>query len=277
MCMGSGCTEGRACARVCRCCSTGLACRRFTRSLEGIRDNFVSVYLSYYFCHPKTLYRVIGVPSSTAYMLTYDHLLNNTFPSIFPASIVPMVSGISARTMVSTIASPLELIRTNLQSTPLSPETPHTLRSVLTSLRECVRTQGVTSLWRGVGPTLWRDVPFSGFYWASYETLKQFFARNGQEGAWIAFLSGATSGTAAALMTSPLDVVKTRRQALVFASPETRGLSSFAFLARIARTEGVGALFAGVTPRMVKIAPACGIMIASFEGVGKLLGKPKMA
>ena len=36
-------------------------------------------------------------------------------------------------------------------------------------------------------------------------------------------------------------------------------------LARIARAEGAPALFAGVLPRLAKVAPSCAIMIASYE------------
>ncbi|KAF5374896.1 hypothetical protein D9758_000221 [Tetrapyrgos nigripes] len=217
---------------------------------------------------------VIGVPSSTSYMLTYDHLLNVVFPPLLPASIVPLASGMVARTTISTIASPLELIRTNLQSTPPSADKPHTLRSILSSIRVLVREQGTRVLWRGLGPTLWRDVPFSGIYWAGYETCKQAFARQGHAGAWVAFISGALSGTTAALITSPTDVIKTRRQALIMSSSSTTAVTStFPLLKQIVRSEGVSALFAGLTPRIAKIAPACGIMIACFEGVGRLLSE----
>lgn len=206
-------------------------------------------------------------------MVTYDHLLKVVFPSMLPMHLVPMTAGIAARTTISTIATPLELIRTNLQSTPLSADKPHTLRSVIASIRMSVAENGPRVLWRGLGPTLARDVPFSGFYWASYEALKQRFARHGHEGAYAAFLSGSISGTGAAILTSPTDVLKTRRQALVMASAETQAMSSFGLLTRIIQTEGVSALFAGSTPRIAKIAPACGIMIASFEvGSGSLLG-----
>ncbi|KAF9015190.1 mitochondrial carrier domain-containing protein [Cyathus striatus] len=213
---------------------------------------------------------VIGVPSSTAYILTYDHLLNNVLPSIMPSqNLVPLTAGVLARTAISTATSPLELIRTNLQSTPPSADNPHTLRSVLTSIRSLVREHGLRSLWRGVGPTLWRDVPFSGFYWASYETWKGAFAKRGKEGAWVAFISGAISGTSAALITSPFDVVKTRRQALIMSGSNENISRIFPLLLRIARTEGLSTLYTGLTPRIVKIAPACGIMIACFEGIGK--------
>lgn len=199
-------------------------------------------------------------------MITYDYLLNVALPPLIPSPfLVPLTAGIVARTTITSIASPLELIRTNLQSTPLSPNKPNTLSSVLTSVRALVRDNGARSLWRGLGPTLWRDVPFSGIYWASYESCKQLFARKGYSGTWVAFISGAFSGTASALLTSPFDVLKTRRQALLMSPSYTRTTSTASLLLRISRTEGLSALFTGILPRIAKIAPACGIMIACFE------------
>ncbi|KAF8912721.1 mitochondrial carrier domain-containing protein [Gymnopilus junonius] len=217
---------------------------------------------------------VIGVPSSSAYILTYDHLVHVVLPPFIPsAAAAPLFAGVIARSAITTIASPLELLRTNLQSTPPSPNNPHTLRSVLGSFRTLVKQNGFTSLWRGLGPTLLRDVPFSGFYWASYETWKSKFAARGLEGTWVAFISGAVSGTSAALLTSPFDVVKTRRQALIMSSINHNVSRSLPLLMQIVRTEGASALFAGITPRIAKIAPACGIMISCFEGIGKFLTK----
>jgi len=217
---------------------------------------------------------VIGAPSSTAYMLIYDYLLRQVFPTVIPyPSIVPMVAGISARSFVSTVVSPLELIRTNLQSTPRLPDTPHTLRSVLDSLKGLVRANGIQHLWRGLGPTLWRDVPFSGVYWASYEGMKRRLEQRGRSGPSLAFFCGAMNGTAAALLTSPFDVLKTRRQALVMSTTPGQPARVLGLLQQIVRTEGVSTLFAGLGPRIAKIAPACGIMIACYEGIGHTLTK----
>ena len=199
-------------------------------------------------------------------MLTYDQLNNKIMPHILPSpEITPLVAGITARTFASSLASPLELLRTNLQSTPADPLKPHTFSSTLRDTRLLVETDGVKALYRGLGPTLWRDVPFSGIYWVGYEAWKKFFCRTTDLPVpVIAFASGAISGMTSALLTHPFDVTKTRRQALLL-SQEGTPISTFPFIKALIRTEGVAALFAGLTPRLVKIAPACGMMIASYE------------
>ena len=59
------------------------------------------------------------------------------------------------------------------------------------------------------------------------------------------------------MLTNPFDVIKTRRQASVSASRT----GTFTLLARIAEQEGLQGLTRGLTPRLAKVAPACGIMI----------------
>ncbi|QRV75913.1 mitochondrial carrier protein [Ceratobasidium sp. AG-Ba] len=218
----------------------------------------------------------IAVPASTAYMLTYDHL-NHSLPVLDSAPLVtPLAAGIASRSIVASLFSPLELVRTRIQSTPIEPGTPHTMRSVLLGIRSMVVTDGARSLWRGLGPTLWRDVPFSGIYWAGYESGKRTLKRLGHTGVDAAFVSGAGSGMIAALITMPFDTLKTRRQAALVSSSEraineTLSLRLVPLIRHIVQTEGPRALFAGLTPRVAKIAPACGIMIACYEGVGKFL------
>ncbi|KAI0030660.1 mitochondrial carrier [Vararia minispora EC-137] len=217
---------------------------------------------------------VIGVPSATAYMLTYDYLLREGLPQFLPSpTYTPMLSGILARSVISSVMSPLELVRTNLQSTPISANTPHTLRSVLASIRGTVGAHGPSYLWRGLGPTLLRDVPFSGIYWAGYEYLKHRFEERGQRGVGVAFVSGALSGMLAATLTAPVDVIKTRRQAFVMSHPGLPPKQSLEIVRDIVAQEGRSALFAGLAPRFAKIAPACGIMIACFEGIGRSLAR----
>ncbi|GAA5999181.1 hypothetical protein JCM5350_006383, partial [Sporobolomyces pararoseus] len=66
----------------------------------------------------------------------------------------------------------------------------------------------------------------------------------------------------AATLTNPFDVVKTRRQAVTSSSDKTRTL---AILADIFKKEGWNGMTKGLTPRLAKVAPACGIVVGVFE------------
>lgn len=75
----------------------------------------------------------------------------------------------------------------------------------------------------------------------------------------------------AAIITNPFDVVKTRRQALLSSSsPSSPVLTkTFAILSDIAKKEGWPGLMRGLTPRLAKVGPACGIMIGCYEALSK--------
>ncbi|GAA5895355.1 hypothetical protein JCM5296_002385 [Sporobolomyces johnsonii] len=200
-------------------------------------------------------------------------------------TVVPLFAGALSRTVVAALLSPAELLRTQLQAQTSSSRT---------SLLSLVKTLRWTTAWKGLPPTLWRDVPFSGVYWAGYEGIKRALTGKGlgegtgtlgtaggpdRDDKWkefgVAFVSGAGSGMIAATLTNPFDVVKTRRQALTAAAHSPSSPSSspktFAILADIARKEGWRGLTQGLTPRLAKVGPACGLMISVYEVVPSLL------
>lgn len=130
-------------------------------------------------------------------------------------ALVPLVAGSLSRTVVAALLSPVELLRTQLQA-----QHSHSR----TSLVALVRTLRWSTAWKGLPPTLWRDVPFSGIYWAGYEGIKRALTggkglgegtgtlRGGssvEDAKWtkgkefgIAFVSGAGSGMASFLSLS---------------------------------------------------------------------------
>ena len=72
------------------------------------------------------------------------------------------------------------------------------------TVRAAIKTEGIFSLWRGLGATLMRDVPFSAIYWTGYEALKRryqaqhagsFGAADVAVPAEVAFAAGATAGS----------------------------------------------------------------------------------
>ena len=154
-----------------------------------------------------------------------------------------------------------------------------------------VSVWNVLHLWRGLGPTLWRDVPFSAFYWVGLErardsVLEMLVQRRSAQAlaegrtpdllpskqmVWLAaFLGGAASGAVASTLTHPFDVVKTRRQISLYKLPGStfngdQSEGTLRTLASIARSEGVRSLWIGWAPRVTKIMPSCAIMISTYE------------
>ncbi|RPB08657.1 mitochondrial carrier [Morchella conica CCBAS932] len=221
----------------------------------------------------------MAIPANVIYFTGYDSL-RDTLSPLGPTA-APLIAGSAARTIAATVISPVELFRTRLQAAGAD----HTFSSTLAGVRSMVAAEGVASLWRGLGLTLWRDVPFSGVYWFGYEMVKARLRREREqnwhmgaaplqtlpsdihaESTFVdAFVAGAASGAVAALLTTPFDVGKTRRQV---AMQVGGGGSMPRLLWGIWRMEGVAGLMRGCVPRMLKVAPACAIMISSYE-VGK--------
>lgn len=86
-------------------------------------------------------------------------------------------------------------------------------------------------------------------------------------------VAGSTAGAVAAAATTPLDVVKTRAQLHPGSgAPAESAAGIVASLKQIASSGGVRALFTGVVPRAVRAAPACAIVVASYEAIKTLYG-----
>ncbi|KAI8834174.1 mitochondrial carrier domain-containing protein [Chytriomyces cf. hyalinus JEL632] len=213
---------------------------------------------------------IMQAPSTIIYYLGYEEIRNALYPRLPNNSsefYAPLIAGSIARAITTCTISPLELIRTRMQS---GTGTQTTLTGVVGQLRGMVRANGVASLWRGLGPTLWRDVPFSGIYWLVYETIKKRLSHSnrfnfGDFG--NAFVAGASAGTVAAVITTPFDVSKTLQQVVHHNEPGCKAdkLSMVKVMQSVIREDGIKGLFVGLSPRIAKIAPACAIMISSYE------------
>ncbi|KAJ3043072.1 hypothetical protein HDV00_005980, partial [Rhizophlyctis rosea] len=190
----------------------------------------------------------MSLPSTVIYYTGYERL-RDVFAEQFRIyegqHYAPLVAGMVARTIAATVISPMELVRTRLQA--VGGVVDKGLRGVMRGVAEMTRTAGMSSLWRGVGSTLWRDVPFSGIYWAGYEDLKKRLDVEWTDGTamtefYKAFIAGASSGTIAAIATMPFDVAKTVQQVDVGQSAEARP-PMVAVMRRVVRQEGWRGLF----------------------------------
>ncbi|KCV68557.1 hypothetical protein H696_04849 [Fonticula alba] len=260
---------------------------------------------------------IMAIPANVVYFAGYEALreqlqqgIRLSFPSHFsPAggspisggavaglyTMAPFLAGSFARIIAATSIAPLDLVKTRLQHTPHA-----TLRGTLQSTAASWRAAGGgltgarRTFWAGLGPTLARDVPFSGIYWVGYETLRPVLVdhllsirRPGTDPLvgplsdnsvilLSAFGAGFASGATAALLTTPFDVLKTRMQVAGGSPAAGSGAAgasrpgALALARSIVATEGPAALAAGSLPRVLRTAPACAIMIAAYEA-GKRL------
>ena len=151
-----------------------------------------------------------------------------------------------------------------------------TSASALSVLRDTVRLEGVTTLFRGYALTLGVFGPYSAIYFAIYEQAKALCAHiNKQPVAQLPsyqiLLAAAASAAVASAATSPLDVVKTRLQT----SARSRFRSGVHALREIVRTEGVGALVRGMSARVMWVTPGTAVTMVSYELYKRLLGLPQ--
>ncbi|KAK5577616.1 hypothetical protein RB653_002559 [Dictyostelium firmibasis] len=288
---------------------------------KGTFDAFKKIYKNE---GPLTFWRgvtpslLMTIPNATIYFTSYEYLkeylyqFNDT--EAYNIYTVPLVAGTLARIISASVTSPLELLRTNSQGIVLQNAYKKSVTGAATTImaggtiggntsgtipfsgeqrfnsfklfRDIVNNVGFKGLWRGLGPTLVRDVPFSAIYWAGYEVVKNKlmksqvdpnFTRNSKSPFFINFISGATSGTLAAVLTTPIDVIKTRiqmsaqqtlsnsltpQQQLDFIKKNN---SSIYHLKEILHKEGWKGLTKGMVPRVAKVSPGCAIMISTFE------------
>lgn len=262
----------------------------------------------------------MAIPANVIYFTGYDYLRTSPQSPIHnhvSDAYAPLIAGSIARVAAAAVISPIEMFRTRMQATSGS----NVFRETLVGLTDMVKAQGYTSLWRGLTLTMWRDVPFSGFYWWGYEATRNAFTdmRDLSRGRVLdpersstrirsrsrsqenhtatfvdSFVAGAASGAVAAIVTTPFDVGKTRQQVLKHAEDMGGGKSSSSsrattgekgtltirpedrsmprFLYHIFQTEGLPGLFRGWAARCLKVAPACAIMISSYE-IGKKMAR----
>jgi len=214
---------------------------------------------------------LIAVPANVLYFATYESLRDSLQPRIPNSGIwAPLLAGGVGRAVAVTACAPLEVVRTRVQAGfNQTRGSSSSSTSIGSALKDILQNEGPRALFRGLESTLWRDVPFSAFYWLGVEVVREKFLQRGflKDSAYqsplVALMASSISGTAAAFITTPFDVVKTRRQ--VQQAFSGRNGSLWKDLVSLARSEGTASLFTGSTPRVVRVAPACSIMLGTYE------------
>lgn len=266
---------------------------RLQGQLKGNSNNFISAteaflkilkqegWISLYRGFIPTL--AMSLPGTVIYFVGYEKIKEKLNDLEIKEEFVPLLSGSFSRIISATFVTPLELIRTRMQFKGIE----HGKFGIVSAeLWRSVQSEGFKTLLRGLQPTLWRDVPFSAIYWTILEPTKRFIMKrlklisntkdstSDLANTFVSFGCGAFAGAIAAALTTPFDVAKTRQQTLLNRtklSPSSLNKiskcpsSTWLQLKEIWREERWKGLTKGMGPRVAKVAPACAIMIGSYE------------
>jgi len=171
---------------------------------------------------------LVAVPSSGVFFTTYEgmkYVLGGSSSTeargFLPQPAVHALSSSIAQLINCVIVTPAEVLKQNAQMLDVhhaAPGPPSPTMKVLQQLK-----RHPTKLWRGYTALAARDLPFTALQFPVFEHLREVLIAqrsrlkkgdgtvNGVlERAWIAALSASVAGGAAAWVTTPFDVVKTR-------------------------------------------------------------------
>ncbi len=165
-------------------------------------------------------------------------------------------------------------------------------KGTIDALRKSVAKDGLTSIYRGLTPSVLGVFPYVGFSFGLYEALRPILPKRNDDTAMpstgAAILAGGGVLAAGQLTTYPLDTCRRRMQVAGFASAPyaiaganamsatvaagavgaTIGKVSFIDTARsIFRTDGIAGFYRGVVPNFLKVVPSTAVSFFAFEYV----------
>ncbi|XP_050169194.1 S-adenosylmethionine mitochondrial carrier protein isoform X1 [Myiozetetes cayanensis] len=205
-------------------------------------------------------------PNAAAFFITYENvkslLPHGSSSYLSPAT--HMVAASLGEVVACLIRVPSEVVKQRAQVSPSS--------STLRILSHTLYHEGVQGLYRGYKSTVLREIPFSLVQFPLWESLKDLWSwKQGHVvDSWQSAVCGAFAGGFAAVVTTPLDVAKTR---IMLAKAGSRNASGnvLTALGGIWRTQGLSGLFAGVVPRMAAISLGGFIFLGTYEKTRQLL------
>lgn len=129
-------------------------------------------------------------------------------------------------------------------------------------MKKLLKYEGPLSLWRGLTPSLLMQVPASGFYYTTYDLLKQKLLKRSSihQGYHLNAIAGLTARCLAVTLTVPMEFIRTSIQA---SSSPSIGIIKVVKTA--IRHRGIKSLWTGLGPTLLRDAPFSAIYWALFE------------
>ncbi|XP_049865469.1 mitochondrial ornithine transporter 1-like [Pectinophora gossypiella] len=167
---------------------------------------------------------------------------------------------------------PTELIKCQLQAmretNAQNPQTAvHITAWQLT--RRIIRQNGIMGMFRGLLPTMVREMPGYFFFFGAYEGVRMLLAKPGQKKDNIGFLktmvAGAAGGAMLWIMVFPIDVIKSRIQV------SDKSNKYYEIVCEIVKKEGFLGFYNGLIPTLARTIPATATLFVVYEYSKKLM------
>ncbi|XP_057976346.1 mitochondrial carnitine/acylcarnitine carrier-like protein [Malania oleifera] len=253
---------------------------KYSGAMDAVKQTFAAE-------GPKGFYKGMGAPLATvaafnAVLFTVRGQMEALLRSQPGAPLTvnqQVVCGAGAGLAVSFLACPTELIKCRLQAQSVLAESGSGAVAVkyggpMDVARQVLRSEGgAVGLFKGLVPTLAREIPGNAVTFGVYEALKQFLA-GGQDtsglGKGSLILAGGLAGASFWAGVYPTDVIKSVIQVDDYKNPKYNG--SFDALRKILASEGVKGLYKGFGPAMVRSVPANAACFLAYEVMRSNLG-----
>lgn len=230
---------------------------------------------------------VATLPSSGAFFVSYEAIKAAAeHQSVIPPPVVHFAASSVSELVECAIFAPAETIKQNAQMVTSAAQSPKAKASATWQTLKRFR-QSPMALWSGYTALVVRDLPFTAIHFPLYERFKEqlFRRRPPQTLTETALLTSVASGVAggvAAVLTTPVDVIKTRIMLdagtastsasavkadalgnVVSAVPQTSGWISNA--KEILAKDGLPGLWRGGALRTVWTVLGSGMYLAVYE------------
>ncbi|EOA21496.1 hypothetical protein CARUB_v10001892mg [Capsella rubella] len=173
-------------------------------------------------------------------------------------------SGVSVA-LATGVTHPLDVLKVRLQMQHVGQRGP--LIGMTETFLQLIKNEGPRSLYLGLTPALTRSVLYGGLRLGLYEPTKfSFDWAFGSTNVLVKIASGAFAGAFSTALTNPVEVVKVRLQM----NPNAVAIAE---VREIVSKEGIGALWKGVGPAMVRAAALTASQLATYDEAKRILVK----
>ncbi|GAB4842601.1 hypothetical protein Ancab_012576 [Ancistrocladus abbreviatus] len=253
------------------------------------------------------------IPARALYMTALEVTKSNVgtatvslgFPEPTAAAIANAAAGLSAAVAAQLVWTPVDVVSQRLmvqgncnRNTPNASNCKYL--NGIDAFRQIIKADGIRGLYRGFGISILTYAPSNALWWASYSVVQRlvwgglgcYLCKKDEEHnenvvvtyrpdsktvIAVQGLSAAMAGGVSALITMPLDTIKTRLQVLDSEENGRRGPTIAQTVRNLIREGGWTACYRGLGPRWASMSMSATTMITTYEFLKRLSAKNQEA